>query len=152
MTTSIDYLEQHLYIEEDLNNLEVLFESMQRIYSHYLHRERQACAYGNLGWCYQVMIKHPQAIFCQTKVWSPCPFGVQAMCFGKMHTEYLWSVHLFIVCQMFESNCEYHNVSEFGPVETGGRQAAETSTLCHLANCLRATGRLQESIQYYTLV
>lgn len=44
--------------------------------------------------------------------------------FGKMHTEYLWSVHLFIVCQMFESNCEYHNVSEFGPVETGGRQGS----------------------------
>ena len=70
------------------------------------------------------MRKHPQAIFCQTKVWSPCPFGVQATCFGKMHTEYLWSVHLFIVCQMFESNCEYHNVLEFGPVETGGRQGS----------------------------
>ena len=25
---------------------------------------------------------------------------------------------------MFESNCEYHNVSEFGPVETGGRQGS----------------------------
>lgn len=30
--------------------------------------EKQARAYGNLGWCYQAMKQYPQAIFCHNKV------------------------------------------------------------------------------------
>ena len=32
------------------------------------HSDKQARAYGNLGWCYQVMNQYVQAVFCHKKV------------------------------------------------------------------------------------